>query len=134
MNNVRAYELTVDGLTYRVRVLFPTLENSFEIREGENAGYAQNGREIRDIIGTAYSYSMEVEPNPLFPEDYDALFDVLSAPVPSHRVSLPYGQSTIEFDAAVSDGRRLWHGRSAGFQRWKGMEISFRPITPQRAE
>lgn len=134
MNNVRAYELTVDGLTYRVRVLFPTLKNSFEIREGDNAGFAQNGREIRDIIGTAYSYLMEVEPNPLFPEDYDALFDVLSAPVPSHRVAFPYGQTVLEFDAAISYGERTWHGFTAGYNRWKGMEITFRPIGPQRTE
>lgn len=134
MNGISAYELTVDGVTYKVRVRFGTLDNEFEIREGDNAGYAQNGREIRDIIGTAYSYSMEVEPNPLFPQDYDALFHVLSAPVPSHRVALPYGQDTMEFDAAISDGRRTWYGRTAGFERWKGMEIHFRPIAPQRTE
>ena len=132
--SITAYELSVDGVVYKVHVIFPSMVNSFEIREGSNAGYAQNGREIRDIIGTAYSYKMEVEPNPIFPEDYDALFDVLSSPVPSHRVSLPYGQSNIEFDAAISSGQRTWHGRTAGFQRWKGMEISFRPIVPQRAE
>lgn len=132
--SISAYELTVDGRTYKVRVVFPTMDNEFEIVEGNNAGRAQNGREIRDIIGTAYSYTMEVEPNPLFPEDYDALFDVLSAPVESHRVSLPYGQGELEFDAAISGGKRTWHGCTAGFQRWKGMEVAFRPISPQRTE
>ena len=134
MNNVRAFELTVDGVTYKVFVLFPSLVNDFEIREGDNAGYAQSGREIRDIIGTAYSYTMEVEPNPLFPEDYDKLFDVLSAPVESHRVSLPYGQGELEFDAAISSGQRSYHGRTGGYKRWKGMEVAFRPIAPQRTE
>ena len=132
--SISAYELTVDSKIYKVRVTFPSMVNRFEIREGENAGFAQNGREIRDIIGTAYSYSMEVEPNPLFPEDFDALYDVLSAPVPSHRVALPYGQTVLEFDAAISDGERTWHGYTAGYNRWKGMEVSFRPIVPQRTE
>lgn len=126
--------LTIDGKEYKVHVIRPSLKNSFTIMEGDNAGIAQSGREIRDIIGTAYSYQLEVEPNPLYPEDFDALFEALSAPVESHLVSLPYGQSSLEFYAAVSEGERTWYGKSLGFERWKHMSISFRPIAPQRTE
>lgn len=124
--------LKVDGIEYKVHVVYPTMVNGFEIREGGNAGTAQNGREIRDIIGTAYTYEMQIEPNPLFPTDFDALFHALSAPVPSHSVALPYGQDTLEFEAAVSEGERTWYGKSNGVQRWRGLKVKFRPITPQR--
>lgn len=125
--------LIIDNKTYRVNVVYPTLINSFEIREGDNNGYSQNGREIRDIIGTAYSYEMEIQPNSLFPEDFDALFEVLSAPVESHSVTLPYGQSTLSFDFAISSGERTWYGQSGGIERWKNLKVSFRPISPQRS-
>lgn len=124
--------LKIDNVEYKVHVIFPTLVNSFEIREGDNSGYSQNGREIRDILGTAYSYEMDVEPNPLFPADFDALFNALSAPVPSHSVTLPFGQDTLQFDAAITEGERTYRGESAGFHRWSGLRIKFRPITPQR--
>lgn len=126
--------LTVDNTLFHVHVTYPSLVNSFEIREGDNSGFSQNGREIRDIIGTAYSYELKIEPNPLFPADFDALWDVFSAPVASHTVSLPFGQSMKDFDMAVSDGERTYYGKSGGFHRWKGMTIKFRPIKPQREQ
>ena len=129
---MEAYGLTIDGKDYRVHVIYPSLVNSFEIMEGPYSGTAQSGREIRDIIGTSYPYELQCQPDARYPEDFDALFDVLSAPVESHRVKLPYGQSTIEFDAAISSGSRTWHGKVAGYQRWKDMSITFRPIAPQR--
>lgn len=132
--SISAYELTVDGRTYKVRVVFPTMDNEFEIVEGPLATKAQSGRQIRDILGTAYSYSMLVEPNPLFPLDFDDLYHALSAPVESHRVSLPYGQGELEFDAAIRGGKRTWHGKTAGYNRWKSMEVTFKPIKPQRTE
>jgi len=130
---IQAYSLTVDDVSYRVHVIFPTLVNSFEIMEGPNSGTAQTGREIRDIIGTRYDYEMDVEPDARYPQDFDALFEVLSAPVESHRVNLPYGQSELSFDAAVSEGSRTWHGFTAGYERWKGLKIKFRALKPQRA-
>lgn len=128
----QAYGLNIDGREYRVHVIFPSLVNSFELREGSNTGVSQSGRQIRDIIGTAYSYELQAEPDARFPEDFDALFDVLSAPVESHRVVLPYGQSTIEFDAAIVSGKRTWYGKAANLQRWKDMSIQFEPIAIQR--
>ena len=124
--------LKIDGKEYKVFAVFPTIKNSFSIKEGGNAGTAQNGREIRDILGTAYSYSMDISPNPNFPEDFDELFHVLSAPVNSHTIEMPYGQGTITFEAAISEGERTYRGKSGGFERWAGMSLTFRPLTPQR--
>lgn len=131
---INAYGLSVDGTRYRVHVIYPSLVNSFEIVEGPYSGTAQSGRQIRDIIGTAYPYELRCEPDARYPEDFDALFEVLSAPVESHRVVLPYGQGTIEFDAAISSGSRTWHGKVAGYERWKDMSVEFIPLAPQRTE
>lgn len=124
--------LSIDGKEYRVNVIRPSLVNSFEILEGKNSGTALDFRKIRDIGGTNYIYEMRIEPNHQYPEDFDDLFHILSAPTESHRVSLPYGQDTIEFDAAISSGRRILYGKQGGKQRWRNMEIEFIPLEPQR--
>lgn len=124
--------INVDGTEYRVQIIYPTLTNEFSIIEGPNSGTAQTGREIRDIIGTKYNYALNIEPDKRYPEDFDALFEALSAPVESHRITMPYSQGTISFDAAISDGNRTWYGRKAGYQRWGNMQIRFRALKPQR--
>lgn len=124
--------INVDGRDYRVFVVFKALTRRGELMEGPNSATAQNGKEIRDIIGTAYHYSLEIEPHPASRPDYDALFDLLSAPVDSHRVRLPYGQDELSFDAAVSEVEDVYCGESANEKIWRGMKVSFRPIKPQR--
>lgn len=124
--------INVDGRDYRVFVVFKTLTRRGVMVEGQNSGTAQNGKEIRDVIGTAYHYSMEIQPHPDSQADYDSLFDLLTAPVDSHRVRLPYGQGELSFDAAVSEVEDVYCGESAEEKNWRGMKVSFRPIKPQR--
>lgn len=122
----------VDGIEYKVNVIKPSRELSFEITEGKNTGMSLAFREIRDIGGTKYNYTMRVEPMRDFPEDFDALFWALSAPVNSHRVVMPFAQSTLEFDALIRTGRIIDGDVSGEFRRWYGMEITFEAIEPQR--
>lgn len=129
---MNAESIIVDGVEYQVYIVFPSRELSFEIKEGSNTGMSLAFREIRDIGGTAYSYIMQAQPRPGHQADFDALFWALSAPVDSHRVIMPFGQGTLEFDAVVRSGRILDYGVSAGIRKWTGMEISVTPIEPQR--
>lgn len=124
--------IVIDGKEYRVKVIKPSRELSFEITEGKNTGMSLAFREIRDIGGTKYNYIMRVEPFREYPEDFDALFWALSAPVDSHRVIMPFMQKTLEFDAVVRSGRVIDGDVSGGFRRWYGMEITFEAIEPQR--
>lgn len=124
--------LTIDGVEYRVWVTYPSRVLSFEIVEGNNSGKSLSFREIRDIGGTRYNYTMKVQPHPDYPEDFDALFYALSAPVAYHMVSMPFGQGTIEFEAVVRSGSITDYGYQAGFRRWKDMEINMEAIEPQR--
>ena len=96
--------LTIDGVEYRVWVNYPSRVLSFKIVEGNNSGQSLSFREIRDIGGTKYNYTLQVQPDPEHPEDFDALFMALSAPVAYHMVSMPFGQGTIEFEAVVRSG------------------------------
>lgn len=126
--------IRVDGVEYRVRVEYKSMKRAFEIVEGDNSGVSLTARKIRDILGTSYTYTMNIEPDLKYPEDYDNLYAVLSKPVASHEITLPYGQTTITFDAAIVSGTDTWGGRLAGFNRWNGLSVTFYPIEPQNTE
>lgn len=115
----------VDGVSYNVIVPEGGLKRQGRVLDGESAGRMLSGRMIRDIVGTYYNYSMQIDTRNLDVAQYDALYQVLSAPVDYHTVILPYGQSTLTFQAYVSnlddelvlmqDGRNLWGNFSFTF-------------------
>ena len=125
-------QVIMDGVSYRLNVRYETLGRSFRLEEGQNAGTMLSGDYTRDLMGTYYDYSMEVEPDPRFPADYDAFYEAISAPVSSHSLTLPYGQSTITFDAMVSEGTDLYRGKVANRTRWGGLQVQFTAKKPQR--
>ncbi len=124
--------IKIDGETYDVRIVYETLSRSFEIIEGSNAGTSLSYRSIRDIQGTGYTYSMQVEPNPANPAAYDAFYEKISEPVEYHTVEMPYGQSTITFQAKIDSGHDTYRGKIGGYNYWKGLTITFGYMQPQR--
>lgn len=124
--------ITMDGRAYRLRVKLGTIRRSFRIEESERSGMVKSGEQFRDIIGTYYDYSMDVEPDPAAPEDYDIFFEAISAPVEAHTVTLPYGQGTITYQAMVSTGEDKQRDRVAGVNRWNALTVHFTAKKPQR--
>lgn len=124
--------IVVDGVEYRVRVVYESLSRSFSIVEGPNGGTAITARAIRDIIGTKYDYEMRIEPDPRYPEDYNAFYEVISAPVESHMVEMPYGIGMMKFEAMIVSGEDTYAGILVNRNAWKGLRVQFKPILPQR--
>lgn len=124
--------VTMDGKQYRVRVKIRTLRRSFRIEEDDRSGMVKSGAYFRSIIGTYYDYAMEVEPDPAAPEEYDAFFEAISAPVESHTVTVPYGQDTMTYDAMVSSGEDTQRDKIGGVTRWTGLTVNFSARKPQR--
>lgn len=125
-------KIIMDGVTYHLRIVFESLTRSFELLSGKNQGTNILGRELRDLIGTGYSYSMDVQPDPNYPTDYDDFYQAISEPVDVHEITLPYGQTTMTFDAKVSSGQDVFAGTLAGVKRWKNLTVNFDYIQPQR--
>lgn len=124
--------ITIDGTNYDVKIVYPSLTRSFEIIQGINVGTNLLGGEISDVLGTKYAYTMQVEPNPSNPTAYDNFYQVISSPQASHTIVMPYGQSTLSFNAKIVSGSDVNNGRIANFERWSGLTITFIPINPQR--
>lgn len=124
--------VTLDNVQYKVRVKIRSLNRSFRIEESERSGAVKSGDYFRDIIGTYYDYEMEVEPDPSAPEDYDAFYEMISAPVESHSVVVPYGQGTMTYDAMVSTGDDTKRDKINGVTRWTGLKVKISAKKPQR--
>lgn len=122
--------IEMDGVKYHVRVVFDTLDEGFSIREGPNADNMMSGLKERDLIGTYYSHTMRVEPDPHYPEDFDSLYNAIRMPVPFHLITMPDNQDTVTYKAMVSSGTRRYKGRVAGRRIWKGLTVYFESIEP----
>lgn len=126
--------IVIDSVCYRVRVVFESLKRSFSIVEGPNGGTSITARTIRDIVGTAYGFEMDVEPDPRYREDYDAFYEAISAPVESHMVELPYGNDTLKSEAMIVSGEDVFGGKMGGRNIWKNLRLQIQPILPQRRQ
>ena len=123
--------LSVDNKTYR-NVHVASLKRDGEILDGKNAGRVQSGDMTRDVIGTFYNYTMQIEADHASVAEYDELYQTLTAPTDYHNIGVPYGQTTIYFKAyvsSVSDELKYIHGSE---QRWGSMTMKFVALGPYR--
>ncbi len=123
---------SLDGKYYDVRIL--KLERAASVLDGENAGRVLSGSMDRDIIGTYYNYNLEIDGSNLDPDEYDDLFEKITAPVESHTMRFPYGKrGDIEFEAYISSATdELVRKDENGNYIWSGMSLSFVAMEPYR--
>ena len=123
-------ELTVDGKKYNV--LVTSLTRKFQVLDGENAERTLSGAMSLELIGTFYIYEITILPSVGKYGDYDALYEVLSAPQDSHRIVVPYAQSTLTFNAYVTAGQDNLIRKKPGESYWTGLSVQFIAMAPQR--
>lgn len=122
---------SVDGTGYPgVNVV--SLKRNFSVLDGPNAGRTMDGAMQRDIIGTYYNYSLELASDFSSPEEYDRLYEVLSAPQNSHELAFPYAQSVLTFQAYVANGEDELFHIYGGLNKWDNLSINFVAMKPQR--
>lgn len=126
-----SYVLTVDGVAYP-NIHITSLKRSFSVLDGENVGRVMTGKMERDIIGTYYNYSAEVDAGCASKAEYDRFYQVISAPVDSHSIVVPYGQSTLTFAAYVSNGDDNLISAYPDGNTWSGLSFNFIAMQPQR--
>lgn len=123
--------MTLDGRTYpNIHVV--SLKRSFSVLDGENAGRVMTGTMERDIIGTYYNYSCEFDADDADLAEYDDFYERLSAPVDSHDLTFPYGQSILSFRAYVSNGEDELLAMFENSNKWGALSINFVAMDPAR--
>lgn len=121
--------ITIDNNSYNVGIIKITRKASQKI---ENLGTTLDLRKHYDIKGTYYDYEVEVATARLNVTDYDNLYEVLTTPQESHTVTLPYGQSTLTFEARVSVASDVLIQKFTTLKKWGTLKITFEALTPQK--
>ena len=126
-----SYPITLDNVTYpHIHVV--SIKRSFSVLDGENAGRVMTGKMERDIIGTYYNYSMEVDADDATPSEYDAFYETISAPNDDHTITVPYAQTTKTFKAYVTNGTDELGAMMQNQNRWGTLSFNFIAMSPQR--
>lgn len=122
---------TLDGQKFKVWAI--SVHRNFSLKEGSNSGDVLSGRYRRDLIGTYYSYTMVIDPCQMLRSDYDRLYELLSAPVESHTLAVPYGQGTLIYEAYITGGDDdLVMIEEDGSIGWGDLTVQFDAMEPQR--
>ena len=122
--------VTIDGTSFDVGVEY--IKRKARIEDGPNAGNSKRGDWIRDVYGTFYDYILAFDTSSgLSREDYDTMYGILTAPVEFHTLVVPYGQSTLSFEAGITGAEDNVILMDDGTV-WGNLSITFRAKSPQR--
>lgn len=122
----------VDGIEF-TKAIVDKPKRSFQILDGENAGrQILTAKMERDILGTFYNYSMNIDSRFMSKEEYDELYNLLSAPVDSHTIEVPFGQETLVYEAYVTNGTDELASIRNNSYNWASLSINFIAMEPQR--
>lgn len=122
---------SIDGVYYDVIIPESGIKRSFQVLDDDTAGRVLSGAMQRSIIGTYYNYTIELDTSRMDKDDYDAMYDVLSAPVDYHELVVPFGQTTLIFNAYITSGTDNLKQISPTGNVWEGLTLNFIAIEPQ---
>lgn len=117
---------SIDGVDFDMPA---SIHRKANVKSSDISGDLLNGDYFNDVIGTYMEYEITVAVPVQREEDYSALYEILSDPVPYHNVRMPYNQTTIEFRARVetiSDQLYRQDDRRTVFDRniWRGTSFT----------
>lgn len=123
----------IDGLGYDVVIKRDGgLTREADIADGPLAKRSLAYRMRRDLAGTFYNYKLAFDTTYLNVAQYDALYEILTAPVDSHQIVVPYGQCFMEYEAYISKVTDSLKSCIHGVQRWGDLTVTLTAVEPQR--
>lgn len=122
--------IKVDGYEFDVGII--SIQRKARVLDGNNTGNTLSGRMIRDIIGTYYDYTVSFGTSKLSAVAYDALYELLTAPIESHSITVPYGQSTKTFNAYITEASDTLKSMSGSVNTWGSLSLDFTAMEPMR--
>lgn len=119
----------IDNTEFDVGVT--ALSRKFSAQERETARSTTTGTAIRSVIGSFYNYSVQLQTSALHPDQYDALYEILTSPDEFHIFEMPYGQTTYTFIGYITSVSDTLGFIRNGENYW--FDLSFE-IVPQSAK
>lgn len=122
----------IDGRAFRVFVPAGGIQRQGRVLDRDTAGRTTDGNMKRDIIGTYYNYVIQIDAQGLDVHEYDDLYEILSAPINSHTLEVPYGQGTFVFEAYVANVDDNLKLARNGINLWGDLSVTFTAMAPAR--
>ena len=120
----------MDGKSYNVSVM--SLTRKFSVMDTDKSGRTQNGRMYRDILGTFYNYTMEVQEKDGDAASLEAFWTAISDPKKaSHICQFPYGQRTLTQEMYVTTGEQSLIKMQEKQNSWGGLTVNFIAMGPE---
>ena len=114
---------TIDGILWNVE---SKLTRVAEMTESEISGMMLNRQYFSDVIGTFMSYDVDLIVARNMCDSYSALYEVLTAPINSHTIVVPYKQGVVTINGRITNVKDTYlKGKNNTY--WIG--ISFRMIS-----
>lgn len=113
--------ITIDTNTYDVGVIKITRKASMKT---EALGTTLDLVKHYDIKGTYYDYEVEMATSHMNVTDYDNLYEALTTPT-THTVTLPYGQTTLTFEARVTVASDSLIKSFSALKKWRNVKDNF---------
>lgn len=116
-------KITIDNIQFNINV--NSLQRSIVFGMGGNSGTFITGEKFNDVRHSYYRYSLTISPYLTLKSEYEQMYSLLSLPVESHEITLPYAQENITFKANVSSlSDRLRKVLPTG-NIWEGFTVTF---------
>lgn len=121
----------IDGQDFSMIVT--SLTRNFSVADGENAGRTTDGKMHRDLIGTYYNYTIQFDTSRAEQDEYNRLYEIISAPVESHTIEVAYGDRLLTYEAYITQGSDELIRQYAEDERyWGGLSFDFIAVEPYR--
>lgn len=125
---------SIDGVAFDMPA---SIHRTSNIKSSDLSGDLLDGNYFNDVIGTYVEYEISVAVPVQEEENYAALYEMLTRPVPEHTVRMPYNDGMITFKARIEtvsdklyradDKRTMWDRNI-----WRGTTFTVKATRPQK--
>lgn len=120
---------TIDNVEYNMPC---SISRKAEVKSSGNSGDLLDGTYFNDVLGTYMEYDITVAVPTGMEDKYSELYEMLTAPVSEHIVTMPYNQTTITFTARVQSVSDKLYREEGNTRIWRGTSFTVTASEPQK--
>lgn len=120
---------SIDGLTWDVPC---TVERTANITPSEISGMLLDKSYFNDVLGTYMEYTVQVAVPFGREDDWNTIYEALTAPVDGHTCVFPYNGSTINITGRVESVQDGWVRMPQSHNYWKAIRFTVISNAPSK--